>query len=176
MIIIYSVLLTLFIILTGLQYFLFDGFNNVFLASLIPNMLVTIIGLYLTVFVIGKLLERDSYKKSVKFLKDTLEHQSETFISGISTEFLIYVNKKSPSYRGGISLAESNRLINEVIHNIDKNVNSNFINDSVKVLLVDPNSFQSNELTVSYQDYSEYFKRSTTNSINQSWEIYFCFA
>lgn len=55
---IYIVLFALLIISLGLQCIYFDGFNYIFLSSLIPNIIITILGLLLSIAIIDKLLKR----------------------------------------------------------------------------------------------------------------------
>lgn len=89
MVMIYGVITVILTACLIIQYYLFGGFNYTFLSSLIPNMIITIAGIFLSVFVIDKLLKRSKYKSDIRTIRETLGNQYEQFIFKISNKFLI---------------------------------------------------------------------------------------
>lgn len=132
-----------------------------------PNIIITILGLLLSISIIDKLLKRKKLLDDKSVIKDILGNKYQEFVSEISNIFLYYVLKESPSLEGGITIVTFNKLINEVILNLDDYVNEVFIFKPIKTMSFNPdNIWNPTYQEIDYHDFCEqYFKNGINNII-----------
>lgn len=166
MLAIYLVLFSVLTVSLTLQCVYFGGFNYIFLSALIPNIIITILGLLLSITILDKLLKRKKLLDDRSVIQDILGNQYQDFVSEISNIFLYYVLKEPPSLVGGITIEAFNKATNKVILNLDDYVDKEFILKPIKIMSFNPSDIWNPV----YQeiDYYEFCEQYFKNTINDN--------
>ncbi len=164
--IIISCICVIIIILVMFQFAFFSKFNSEILEQININFLTEIMGVAFTFLLVDEILKRNEKNSKSNFVKKIIKNELKSVLNNISIIFITFVTKTPPQ------MTEENdsfeKLLNDILQNIDKYVHSNFIRNNISVLIP---AFKDGEITganksYNYQEYCIIFKETTKNSIN----------
>lgn len=168
MLTIYIVLSILILLSLVVQFWFFDGISYNFLSSLMPNFTITLVGIFISVFVIDKLLEKDRIKKSKDTIINALDNQYQEFVMKLSLDLLTFVLKHSPQFDINSPIGSLNEVTTKIINNSEEYIKSDFFKKDYTISIPNSNNyFKPISHQMNYQDYCEIFKSNMNNQISE---------
>lgn len=143
------------LILILVQFFLLGGFNSNDLKGLNINFIVSVITILTTVFLIDGLIQRhDSQRKLLDYLS-TLKLSHEVFVTKLKEQYIHIITKEPIS-----------KDLNELVNELDRYIDKDFLRRKIKVLFINTESiFVNEEREMDYFSFLTMFKKNIEHEI-----------
>lgn len=166
--IIVAIAIVFLCILSVIQYYIFTGFDELFMGGLILNLTTEAISILITVLIVDKLLRKQQEKEQAKItkiekesheklIKEIIGNNLTKLFSELSSVYVNFVTKKLLiTTKEDQNFSGHERAILDVIENIDDYVRAGFRSKPIKTIFADPSKMNegiSGEQLISYQVY-----------------------
>lgn len=167
-------------VLTAVQYYVFNGFDNNYFNGLILNLSTDAISILITVLIVDQLLKKQERKEEKKvaeqrridqerLIKEIIGNSLVNLFSELSSVYINFVTKEPLiTKKENKNFENHEKAIIDIIDNIDEYVGAEFRSYPVKTIIVDASKLSEGfpvERIISYQEFCSGVFKSKVNFI-----------